>query len=347
MTQDLSDDLTARIALAAATDIGDQYTHRIVARYGPSGALDLAQRGTVPSGLTRSGFDSWRTQILARHNPYVVQQAIALGEEHRLTMLTPDDPAWQNSGIADLGSRAPLALWTQGDESLLDRPRQQRLTVTGARANTSYGQHATDTIIQELAADDENYVIVAGGAYGIDRSAHQAAIAARTHTIAVLPSGIDRPYPQGNRELLSRLGHSGQLLLSETPPGMVPTRHRLEERHRLMAAISSAVVVVEAGSRSSTFFVVDAAEALHRPIGAVPGPVTSATSNGPHLLIRDGRASLVTSGADVRRLIETGTSRPPALQRDARSARRQAPLADVRSFGNAQSRDQGTSGLTR
>lgn len=151
----------------------------------------------------------------------------------------------------------------------------------------------------ELASDLANAerVVVAGGAYGIEGAAHRAALASGGDTIAVMANSVDHPYPIGHRELLERVADLG-LMVSEVPPGAVPTRHRFLARARLMAALSAATVVVEAGARTGSMAVARRAHELGRAVSAVPSPVTSITSAGPHQLLRDG-ASLVTGASDV------------------------------------------------
>ncbi len=169
---------------------------------------------------------------------------------------------------------------------------------------------------RELAASvaASERVVVAGGAYGIEGAAHQAALAAGGDTIAVLANGVDRPHPAGHRDLLDRVADVG-VLVSEVPPGAVPTRHRFIARARLLAALSSATVLVDAGFRSGSLAVAHRASELGRAVGAVPGPVTSAASAGPHSLLQTGVASLVTDGADLANLIEHQGSRRAAALR--------------------------------
>ncbi|WP_271396295.1 DNA-processing protein DprA [Neomicrococcus lactis] len=190
----------------------------------------------------------------------------------------------------------PYVLWTRGTTSFLARPLSDLVTITGARASTSYGEH----VARQLASDLTNAerLVVAGGAYGIEGAAHRAALASGGDTIAVMANGVDRPYPVGHRELLERAADLG-LMVSEVPPGAVPTRHRFLARARLMAALSAATVVVEAGARSGSMKVAQFAHDLGRNVRAVPGPVTSATSVGPHRLVREGNATLVTCAEDV------------------------------------------------
>ena len=192
-------------------------------------------------------------------------------------------------------------LWTRGASSFLSRPTSDLATITGARACTSYGEHMARKLASSVAADER--VVVAGGAYRIEGASHQAALAAGGDTIAILANGVDRPYPVGHRDLLNRVADVG-LLVSEVPPGAVPTRHRVIARARLMAALSSVSVIVEAGARSGSLLVAQRAAELGRRVGAVPGPVTSAVSVGPHRLLRDGVASLVADTSDLARLMD-------------------------------------------
>ena len=180
--------------------------------------------------------------------------------------------------------------------SFLARPLSDLVTITGARAATSYGEHVAGQLASDLASAER--IIVAGGAYGIEGAAHRASLASGGDTIAVMANGVDRPYPMGHRELLERVADLG-LMVSEVPPGAVPTRHRFIARARLMAALSATTVVVEAGARSGSMVVTRRAHELGRTVGAVPGPVTSATSIGPHRLLREGDATLVTCASDV------------------------------------------------
>ncbi|WP_197536644.1 DNA-processing protein DprA [Microlunatus phosphovorus] len=174
-------------------------------------------------------------------------------------------------------------------------------TITGARASTHYGEHVTSELAAGLA--DEERVVIAGGAYGIDSAAHRGVLAAGGQTIAVLATGLDRRYPAAHTELLDRIGDTG-LLVSELPPGTTPTRERFISRSRLMAALSGGVVIPEAGVRSGSLATVRAAHDLGRSIGAVPGPVTSAVSNGPNQLIKQGVASVVSQASDVIALLD-------------------------------------------
>jgi len=143
--------------------------------------------------------------------------------------------------------------------------------------------------------------VISGGAYGIDGAAHRGALGSDGQTVAVLAGGIDVLYPAGHSALLHRIGTSG-LLVTEYPPGVRPARHRFLTRNRLVAALSSATIVVEAGLRSGAANTAAWARALGRVVCAVPGPVTSAASAGCHVLLRNG-AELVTRADEVVEIV--------------------------------------------
>jgi len=148
---------------------------------------------------------------------------------------------------------------------------------------------------------DRGYTIVSGAAYGIDGMAHRAALASHGFTVAFLAGGLDRFYPGGHEELLTRIAETGAVV-SEVPCGTAPTKWRFLQRNRLIAAASQATVVLEAGWRSGSLNTAGHASALGRPLGAMPGPVTSVTSAGCHRLIRDYDAVCVTNADEMAEL---------------------------------------------
>ncbi len=134
-------------------------------------------------------------------------------------------------------------------------------------------------------------------------------------TVAVLAGGADRLYPAGNERLLAELMESGAVV-AELAPGAAPTRHRFLARNRLIAALGAATVVVEAGLRSGALSTANHAVELLRPLGAVPGPVTSTASAGCHQLLREGKAVCLTSLEDVLELASPAGEGLPAGVRE-------------------------------
>lgn len=296
------DERTARMVLSMLAEPNDGVTGRILSHIGAVETLRLVDDdddGAVP-GLNRVDAQMWRDRLAIPAR--LEDVAVRLGgiEQSGLTVLVPGDEEWP-AAINDLGDRAPYVLWVRGAAPFLSRPIEDFVTITGARAATSYGEHVASQLAGDLAASKRT--IVAGGAYGIEGATHRGALAVGGDTIAILAGGVDRPYPAGHGDLLDRVADVG-LLMSELPPGTPPTRHRFLARGRLMAALSGASVVVEAGARSGSLHVAARAQGLGRVVGAVPGPVTSVTSAGPHTLLRDGTAQIVTDAtAGVPQLV--------------------------------------------
>ncbi len=321
---DLADDeRSARMVLSIVVEPNEPVTGRILTQLGAMETLWLAEHDGAVVGLSTVDAQVWRDHLAA---PAAKDIAARLDQiqQSGVRALIPGDADWP-AALDDLGEVAPYVLWARGASSFFARPLQDFVTITGSRASTSYGDHVARELAASTAADER--VVVAGGAYGIEGAAHQAALAAGGDTIAILANGVDRPYPAGHRDLLERVADVG-LLLSEVPPGAVPTRHRFIARGRLMAALASTTVIVEAAGRSGSLGVAQYAFELGRSVGAVPGPVTSAASAGPHRLLRNGTASLVADSADLARMAERGNARQvsaPRTQVDADRVRSATP----------------------
>ena len=218
----------------------------------------------------------------------------------RFRLVHPGCAGWPD-GLDELGDAAPIALWVTGVADLPFSCRQS-VAITGARAASAYGCSVAADFAALVAS--RGWTVVSGGAFGIDASAHKGALGADGVTVAVLASGLDVPYPAAHADLFDAIAHQGALV-SEQPPGRNVTRLRFLERGRIVAALATGTLVVEAGERSGTMATAGHARDLGRPLMAVPGPVTSGLSAGCHHIIRDWRGSLVTSGGDV---IETLTA---------------------------------------
>lgn len=222
-------------------------------------------------------------------------------------LITPDDDEWPllrfrafrgGEVTKRRNGHPPLALWAVGPVRL-DEATERAAAIVGTRAATAYGEH----VAAELSAGliERNVTVVSGGAYGIDGAAHRAALACEGVTIAIVAGGIDNPYPAGHSALFHRI-RKECLLVSEYPPGTAPGRLRFLTRNRLVAALSGATVVVEAGLRSGAASTAAWARALGREVCAVPGPVTSAASAGCHALLRD-RAVLVDRAEQIVEIV--------------------------------------------
>lgn len=170
------------------------------------------------------------------------------------------------------------------------------LSVIGSRKNTNYGKHATEKLITSIS--NENVIILSGLALGIDGIAHTSALKNKLKTIAIPGSGLDRKtiYPRAHLNLAEEIVNAGGVLISELPPETGAAQWTFPSRNRLVAALSDAVLVIEASDKSGALITSRQALELGKDIGAVPGEIFSQTSAGTNILIRDG--SYIIGGED-------------------------------------------------
>lgn len=172
------------------------------------------------------------------------------------------------------------------------------VAIVGTRTPTPYGEEVTRALAAELAMG--SVCVVSGLARGIDAAAHLGALD-RGATVAVLPGGIDVVYPSSNRHLYAQIAERGALV-AEHPPGTATRKHRFTHRNRIIAALSLATVVVQAGERSGALSTARHALAIGRDVLAVPGDIRVDVSAGPHDLLRDGAAPCTCAGDIIERI---------------------------------------------
>ncbi len=323
----------ARVVLSRVAEPGEARMTSLVADVGAAAVLGRLHAEGEGGGLAAD-----LAVRLAGCDPAgELERAGRLG----LRFVVPGDAEWP-PGLEDLARAealqqrggVPVGLWVRGPWTLdgLDDRRCGAAAVVGSRSATSYGADVACQIAADLA--HHGHPVVSGAAFGIDQSAHRGALAAGRPTVAVLACGADRVYPRAHQSLLEHILGDGAVV-SETPPGGAPTRVRFLARNRLIAALTRATVVVEAAVRSGALNTAGWAERLHRHVAGVPGPVTSAASQGVHQLVRRGSATLVTSGEEVRELVSPAgqgllsEARGPEVPRDRLSTRQQVVLDAV------------------
>lgn len=282
----------ARVVLSHACEPGDPTNASLVRQLGAQGAVEAQRQPKRDSAL--------HTRIAAVDPAREMERADALG----IRFVVPGDPEWperlsdlEAPRVQGLGGE-PVGLWVRGPLTL-DR-LDESVAIVGSRSSTVYGTHATDGIARSVAR--AGFTVVSGGAIGIDAAAHAGALAAGGRTLAVLSCGLDRVYPLENAPLLWHLSRE-HALVSEQAPGSSPTRQRFLARNRVIAALTSGTVLVEAALRSGALNTANWADQMSREVMGVPGPVTSASSQGVHERIRTGGAVLVSSGEHVLEML--------------------------------------------
>ncbi len=289
---DTADDRMALAVWSRLAEPGDIEARRLVAEHGAAAALRRVVDGTDGPGVSR-----WRVRL----DTVDPRRDLATLARFGGRLLVPEDGEWP-AGLLDLGQDQPFCLWVRGPLDLAGACSRS-ISLVGARTATHYGIEATRQIA--VGCVDAGVSVISGGAYGIDAQAHRSALAAEGRTVAVLACGVDRAYPRGNEQLIDEVIRAG-CVVSEVPPGSAPTRWRFLERNRLIAALTQATVVVEAAWRSGAQNTARHAADLNRPVGSVPGPITSAMSAGCHRLLREGAVCVSDAAEAVELLGEIG-----------------------------------------
>ncbi len=277
----------ARAAWSRWAESDDLRVRKLVETLGP---VDAAE-------LVRAGDPSVPETVRARAERADVDHDLDAAARAGIRVVCPGDVDWPG-GLDDL-ALIPYCLWVRGPLDLAGVARRS-VSLVGARASTRYGETLASDLGAGLAG--HGFTVVSGAAYGIDGAAHRGALAVDGPTVAVLAGGLDRPYPVAHSRLIGAIAESGALV-AEVPAGAAPTRPRFLLRNRIIAAISTGTVVVEAGLRSGSLHTAGIAESLGRPVGVVPGPVTSMVSAGCHQAAREGKAVIVTDVEEVVDLV--------------------------------------------
>lgn len=288
----------ARAALCRVTEPGDLRLAVLTEQMGAV-AVHAALRDDRDPG------DGLLTDVAGRLRSADPARDLEIADRLGIRFVVPGDVEWP-AQLHDLTAAGevqhrggpPLGLWAKGPLRL-DRLLGS-VAVVGSRSATTYGADVAASLAAGVARTGTP--VISGAAFGIDQAAHRGALSADGQTVAVLACGVDRAYPAAHRGLLTHLGNEG-LVVSELPPGSAPTRLRFLVRNRLIAALTRGTVVVEAAVRSGALNTANWATRLNRSLMGVPGPVTSAPSQGVHHLVRTGAATLVTGPEDVMELV--------------------------------------------
>lgn len=276
-------DRSAWLRLATTPGIGATLAARLIERFG---SVEAALAGSE-AGWRDAGLRAPARQALAEPPGESMARAetwLAEADHHFLTL---DHPAYPTA-LAELDPPPPW-LYALGDLDLLDYPA---IAIVGSRNPSHAGREAAHEFGRALAT--AGLVVVSGLARGIDAAAHEGALAADGHTIAITGTGLDRVYPAANKALAERIAERG-LLLSEFGLGTQPARGNFPRRNRVIAGLCTATLVVEAARASGSLITARMASAANREVFALPGSIHNPLARGCHQLIREGAKLVETT----------------------------------------------------
>lgn len=296
------DDLIYKIALTLIPGVGSVYGKSLVAYCGGVQAVFLEKKRAllkIPGIGEQTVNAITNSQVFSRAEEELL--FIQRNDIKPLFYLDKDYPIRLKQC-----SDSPLLMFYKGNP---DFNTQKVVAMVGTRNATEYGREMCRKIIEGLK--EHNALIVSGLAYGIDTWSHKASVDFGLQTVGVLGHGLDRIYPYSNKSLADRMVANGGLL-SEFLSKTNPDRENFPKRNRIIAGLSDAVVVVEAGEKGGALITAEIADSYNRDVLAVPGRVTDSQSAGCNKLIKINKASLLQSADDIAYLM--GWDKKPTKQ---------------------------------
>lgn len=292
--------------LSLIDDIGPGTVNTLLARLPASCALHDLYAMSASDITATFGISPLRAAKLVHGlaDTKLLETELALIERHAISWMTIQDKNYPTLLAAIHGP--PIVFYWQGAAL---QEADKKMAVIGARKANGYGQRAIDLIVPALVA--QQWVIVSGGALGADSMAHRATLQAGGRTVAVLGSGLLKPYPSQNQDLFADIIASGGTIVSTFPLMMSPLAENFPARNRIISGLSRGCVVAQAATKSGASITAHYALEQGRDVFAVPGPIDDELSAGCHALIQAG-AKLTTCAGDI--LQEYGELAPPMLR---------------------------------
>jgi DNA processing protein len=249
-----------------------------------SSAFNLIKAGW--DEVTSTDFVTWKNEVS-------IEKIFTILENEKIKIIMYGDPDFPT--LLKEISNPPLALFVRG---MLPPTSTTPLAIVGTRRPSTYGKQVCQELIQKLIP--YHITIVSGLALGIDGIAHETALEAKGITVAVLGSGVDETsvYPRTNVYLAQKIISQGGALISEYPPGFLPTTYSFPARNRIIAGLTQGTLILEAPEESGALITAKCALEYNREVMAIPHPITSNFGSGCNNLIRLG-ATLIRSEEDI------------------------------------------------
>ena len=285
----MSSDLRAWLMLSAVPGVGGYRFQSLLRQFGsPEAVLDASTTAltAVPGFGKRMAMAirQHRDEAFADHQMY-------LAEKHQTRIVTYHDMEYP-SRLREIYDPPPV-LYMAGEH----QPEDERaVAIVGTRITSSYGRRMAKKFSEALCA--YGITIVSGLARGVDTVAHQTVLDNQGRTIAVLGSGLDRPYPYENRGMMRAISENG-VVMTEQPFETGPDAVNFPQRNRIISGLSLGTIVIEAGDSSGALITARYALEHNREVFAVPGPLHISSSVGVNNLIKQGRAKLIQQVEDV------------------------------------------------
>lgn len=277
------------LALHFIPGVGDYLVRQLVSYCGSAERVFSMPKGKLQK---IPGIGSVTADAIAKGKPLALaEKELRLAEAAAVELLFFTDERYPTR-LRQVND-APTMLYAKGTMNF-DNPKT--VAIVGTRQATGYGRECVEQIIRDLVPYQA--LVISGLAYGIDIHAHKQALKQKLPTIGVMGSGIDVIYPASHREVAMQMMDSGGLL-TEHPFGTQPDAHNFPARNRIVAALSDAVIIVEAAEKGGALITADIANSYNKDVFAMPGNIRQSRSEGCNNLIKSNRAHLLSSVEDL------------------------------------------------
>lgn len=291
----INDDLKYKIALSLIPKVGHVIAKKLVSHVG---SFEGVFKESKKNLLSIPGIGEILAQSIINSDALSkADQELEFIVKHKITTsfyLDKDYP--ERLKYCD---DAPILIYTKGSADFNNR---KVLSIVGTRKATRQGIVFCEKLIENLAERNHNPIVVSGLAYGVDATAHKAALDNGLQTIAVLGHGLDIIYPASHKTLAKDIIKNGSLI-TDFPSKSIRDKNNFVKRNRIIAGLSDATIVIESGVKGGSLVTADIANSYNRDVFAVPGRITDQYSVGCNNLIKTNKAAMLTSIKDVEYLL--------------------------------------------
>jgi len=282
-------ELEALLHLQHVPNLGDSSIKKLVQTIGsPEGVLKEKKANL----LKIDGIGTIKVaSIHDKEHAIAAQKEIDFIEKNKIDCTTYLASAYPNNLKQCIDS--PVVLFGTGN---IDIEKKRLISIVGTRKVTTYGKQFCEQLIEDLIPFDP--VIISGFAYGVDITAHKAAIKNNIQTIACLAHGLDQIYPKSHKKYMSQMESNGGFFTDFWSDATFVPQNFLR-RNRIIAGLSQATIVIESADKGGSLVTAQIANSYNRDVFALPGRTTDAMSIGCNMLIKTQQAHVITSVADL------------------------------------------------
>lgn len=289
----MNNDLLFQIALTLVPNIGDVHAKALVHLYGDAQSIFKAKKKELEA---IEGIGTVRAKSIKDFTGFTTaEEEITFIEKYKISPLFITSKNYPQRLLNCYD--CPVILYYRGTADL---NTAKIISFVGTRSNSEYGKLVCEKLVAQLA--EQNILVVSGLAFGIDTIAHKAALKHHLQTVGVLAHGLGRMYPPQNKLLAKQMTEQGGLL-TDFISNTNPDKQNFPKRNRIVAGMCDALIVIESGKKGGSLITAELANGYNKDVFAIPGKVTDIRSEGCNYLVKQNKASLITSAEDLVELM--------------------------------------------